>query len=195
MKQKLFLFLIALSLLAGCDIRQREEALQNKETELSRREQELAMKERTLSLKEDELVKREQKLDSVLALDSTLSDSAIVYDSTMIGPWSVKMTCTETTCPGSAVGDTKSETWDFYYINDRLFAKAMEGTEIVRLYAGAHAKDGITLSVDVPSTPSRPATKISVRLVVTNANTMEGQREIARDNDCKIIYALQLSKQ
>lgn len=195
MIRKLFLFFTFLFLSAGCGLRQREAELQKKEIELSQWEQELLLKQKTLEAKEAELAEQKQNLDSALASDSTLSDSAMVYDSTVIGLWSVKMTCTETTCPGSAVGDTKLETWDFYYLNDQLIAKAMAGTEVVRVYAGAHARDGITLSVDVTGTPSAPETKILVRLAVTDANKMEGQREIVRGNDCKIIYALQLSKQ
>ena len=34
-----------------------------------------------------------------------------------------------------------------------------------------------------------------VRLRLVNAGTMEGQREIVRVGDCKIIYALQMDKQ
>jgi hypothetical protein len=34
-----------------------------------------------------------------------------------------------------------------------------------------------------------------VRLQVINDKTIEGQREIIRDDNCKIVYALQMNKQ
>jgi hypothetical protein len=40
-----------------------------------------------------------------------------------------------------------------------------------------------------------PATTINVRLNLKDGNTMEGQREIIRENECRILYTLQLSKQ
>ena len=44
------------------------------------------------------------------------------------------------------------------------------------------------------SNTSEPASKMVVRLRVVNEKTMEGQREIIRDNNCKVVYAMQMEK-
>ena len=62
------------------------------------------------------------------------------------------MTCIETTCPGSAVGDTKTETWDINYENNLIIAKAMANNKLVRVYTGSYDGTNLTLSEDVANT-------------------------------------------
>lgn len=183
------LLLLTIFTCSGCDIREREKALEVKEAQLLQREQALELQRTKLELKEQELTKREQQLDSV-----TL-DTALIVDPAIVGSWSVKMTCTETTCPGSAIGDSKSETWDISYQNKNIIVKAKTGEKLERVYTGVYKNNVIQLTenVDVPGTA--PATKIVVKLTLLNPTTMEGQREIIREAECKITYALQLSKQ
>jgi hypothetical protein len=193
----LCLFLVAL-FITSCDLRSRQEAVDKKETKLAEWEQELNLREKTLTLKEEELRQRQHLLDSAQLngkADSTQSDSAAIYNANIIGLWSVKMICSETTCPGSAVGDTKSETWDFYYANNHLIARAMAGDNLVRIYTGTLTGTTIALNEVVENTAEAPATKLLVDLTVKNAKLMEGKREIVRENDCKIVYDLQLSRQ
>ncbi|MBD0377206.1 MAG: hypothetical protein ICV51_16460 [Flavisolibacter sp.] len=190
MKWFLFLFLALMMLITGCDFRKRELDIQKKETELSQREQELLLREQTLALKEEELTKREQRLDS-----TALNDTALVYNAALEGLWSVKMTCIETTCPGSAVGDTKTEQWSIAYQNNLLVAKAMTGDKVVRIYSGTNKETALELTESRDSTSSQPATTIVVRLTMTGPITMEGQREIIRKGDCKIVYSVQMTKQ
>src|SRR5688572_12407051 len=118
MKQRILLFLLTIFLLQGCDMRKREENLQVKEAQLNEKEQELLLKEKTLQLKEDELAKKQQQIDS-----TTISDTTTQINTKLVGSWEVKMTCTETSCSGSAVGDTKNETWDISYQNKNVLAK------------------------------------------------------------------------
>jgi hypothetical protein len=188
MKGIIYLFLLSTFLISGCGIRERETSVQNKETELTRKEQALALKEETLQLKEESLIKREQ------LLDSTRQDSAAMYNPNITGLWEAKMVCVETTCPGSALGDTKSETWDISYQNNIVVAKAMTGDVIVRTYTGTYMNSLLELTENVELSPNSPATQIVVRLALRNENTMEGQRAIIRSGDCRIIYSLQLSK-
>jgi hypothetical protein len=193
----LCLFLVAL-FITSCDLRSRQEAVDKKETQLAEWEQELNLREKTLNLKENELRQRQHVLDSVQLTgkaDSTRPDSAAIYNANIIGLWSVKMVCTETTCSGSAVGDTKSETWDFYYANDHLIARAMAGDNLVRIYTGMLTGTTIALNEVVENTGVTPSTKLLVNLTVKGDKLMEGKREIVRINECKIVYDLQLSKQ
>ena len=105
------------------------------------------------------------------------------------------MVCTETTCPGSAVGDSKTETWDIQYINNKVIAKAQSGEQLVRVYTGIYTGNTLELVENNESTGTQPATKMVVQLRIVNPRSMEGQREIIREGNCKILYSLQLTKQ
>jgi len=181
---------------SGCDLRKREDELQKKETAINQKEQELLLKEKTLQLKETELMQRELKLDSVKNTDTVQkADSTHLYNPLLIGTWSVKMTCTETTCEGSAVGDTKTEQWNISYQGNTIIAKAMANDKLVRVYTGFFTGNTVELVEDRKIIPLQPATKMAVRLQVINEKSMDGQREIARDNECKVVYAIQARKQ
>lgn len=182
-----YLLLLTIFLFAGCGMRERETALQAKEAELTRKEQELALKEESLQLREKELLSKEQRLDS------TAQDSAF-YNPNVPGKWTVRMVCTETGCPGSAIGDTKYETWELAYQNEQVIARAMVNNNLVRVYTGSYKNNILELTENAELSPASPGTKIFLRLTLSNENSMEGQREIVRA-DCRIIYALRLDKQ
>jgi hypothetical protein len=180
-----------LLLCSGCNLTAREEAVHKKEAELAQREQQLSLREKSLELREVEVLQLKQKLDSV----KTIKDTALVYNQQLVGVWNVKMTCTETTCPSSAVGDTKTETWNIGYENNLIVARAIANDKLARIYTGSYDGTNLILSEDVANIPSEPATKMTIHLTITDDNTMEGQRIIDRENDCRIVYSLQLSKQ
>ncbi len=189
MKYSLYASCFFILLLQGCDLREREEALAQKEARLNEKEQELLLKEKTLQLKEEELANRQQQIDS-----TELTDSSAVYNAALPGTWDVKMTCTETSCHGSAVGDTKSETWQLAYQENKLIARAMVNNELVRAYNGFFTGNTLELIDNRENVPNQPATRIVVRLRLPNNNLMEGTREIERIGECKILYAITLTK-
>ncbi len=188
MKYCVYVLFFIIPFLHGCDLRQREEALVKRETLLNQREQELLLKEKTLQLKEEELVKREQRLDTTRILDST------VYNAALPGTWDVKMTCTETSCPGSAVGDTKTETWEIVYQENNVIARAFNNNKLARVYSGFFTGNTLELVEMRESTDDQPATRMVVRLRLSSETQMEGQREIERIGQCKIIYETMLNK-
>ena len=184
-----FLSLVLIALLsAGCESRGKEEALLKKEEELNQREQQLLLKEKTLEIREADLLRKEKQLDS------TKIDSTGFYNPALVGNWSVKMTCTETTCSGSAVGDVNNQEWNISYQGNTIIAKVMEGNQLVRTYTGTYNNNAVEMTEAVQSTATQPAVKMLVRLRIINATSMDGQREIFRENNCKIIYALELQK-
>lgn len=187
MKWTFFLPLLFLFILSGCGIREREKAVQNKEQELARKEQELVTREEALRLKEEALTKKQQQIDS------TQQDSAF-YNASITGLWNVRMVCIETNCPGSAIGDTKSETWDISYQNNKVIAKAMTDNTVVRTYVGDYSNNLLELRENIEVSPNTPATEIVVRLTLLNNNSLEGQRQIIRSGDCRIVYSVQLNK-
>lgn len=181
--------LIILFIAPGCDLRRREEYLQKKEAELNQKEQELLLKEKTLQLKEQELQKT-LKTDSSLVTDTTN-----LYNPAIIGFWLVKMVCTETTCAGSAVGDTKTEQWNISYESNFIIVKAMSDDKLVRTYTGKPAGDVIELTEKLTDDGTQSSTTMIVRARLISSNRMEGTREIVRDNNCKVVYSLQMEKQ
>lgn len=189
MRYFILVILFFTSILQSCDLREREEALNQKEAQLNQREQELLLKEKTLQLKDEELVKREQRLDS-----TKLQDSTAVYNASLPGTWDVKMIATETSCPGSAVGDTKNETWEIAYQENNVIAKAMVSNELVRVYSGFFTGNTLELIETRENAPNQPATRMVVRLRLSKENVMEGQREIERIGECKIIYDVVMNK-
>ena len=127
--------------------------------------------------------------------DSNRVDTTNLYNPAIIGIWSVKMVCTETTCAGSAVGDTKTEQWNISYESNTIIAKAMSDDKLVRTYTGKPNADVIELAEKLAEDGLQSSTNMLVRLRLISSNRMEGQREIVRENNCKVIYSLQMEKQ
>ena len=189
MRYHFLLVLLLTTFLPSCDLREREEALNQKEASLNEREQELLLKEKTLQLKEEDLVKREQKIDSTRA-----QDSIAVYNAALPGTWDVKMVGSETNCPGSAVGDTKNETWEITYQENNVIARAMVNNELVRTYSGFFTGNTLELVDTRENVPGQPPTQIVVRLRLAKENVLEGTREIERIGECKIVYQTVMNK-
>jgi hypothetical protein len=186
----LLLFFFA-GTLSGCGLKDRESAVREKEAELTQREQALAEKEKTLQLQEEALLAKERKLNQA---DSTTKITASVYNPALVGQWTARMVCTETSCTGSAIGDTKTETWELSYQNDQVIAQAKDGEVLIRTYTGALRNNFLELTENVGPSAAGPATRMLVRLAFINETTMEGEREIIRSGNCRIVYALQLQK-
>jgi hypothetical protein len=191
---------ILLLLSTSCASRQREKLLAQKETELRVKEQELLLQQKTLEFREQELNAKQKMIDSILVRDSTEikmdslahTDSTVI-DSTLLGNWAVRMICTATTCPGSAVGDLKIEQWNLAYDGGHIVARASSRGRLVRTYSGLYTGDNLELT-EHHDTLSRD-TRIIVRLRFLGNNKIDGEREIIRNDDCKIVYALQFNKQ
>lgn len=183
----IFYLSIVVFVFSGCDIRQREAALEKRTAEITEREQHLLLRAESLYAREQVIIEKEKQLDS------TLSGTRAVYNPALEGRWSVRMVCTETTCTGSAVGDTKNEVWVFSYDDNRIVAKATASDQLVRIYSGGYNNNILEMASDVEATAGAPATKMLLRLDMTDSTTMKGQREIVRP-DCRIIYSLNLDK-
>lgn len=191
MKWTLYLSFAFLFCFFSCKDWKREQELTKKEAGLNLKERQLNEKERLLQLKEEELSKLKLRLDSTL--NKVPKDSG-TYNPNLVGTWSVTMICTETTCPGSAVGDTKTEQWTVFYENNKVIAKAFDNGKLARIYTGLYT--GSTLELAVKQQLAVPAhTTIIVRLQQSGNNKLEGTREITREENCKILYAVQCVKQ
>lgn len=174
----------------SCNFQEREKALQLKEDSLTQKEMQLAVQEKTLILKEEELREREHLLDSVQR-----EDTNYITDPTLTGSWNVRMVCTETTCSGSAVGDTKNEVWHISFQGKWLVAASLVRGQVGRIYTGKYTSDGIMLQGDVSSDVEvETNTRITVRLQVKDEKNIEGIRRIIHGGDCSITYSIKLTR-
>jgi len=144
-------------------------------------------------LKEEELLQRERSIDS--ASTSITKDTLGSLLPGLPGEYHVTMRCTETTCPGSAVGDTKTEQWQFTIENNQIIIRAMSNKKLVRVYKGGYAGNTMELFAQTDTVTSLQAGNMIVRLQETRENRLRGMREITRQDNCRIIYDLDLEKQ
>lgn len=177
-----FALLFLLSLLSSCGLEQRERELKAKEEALAKKEQQLDQRQQVIREKEAEMLRN----------DSSINTMAVQND-TLPGVWDIQMTCTESSCPGSAVGDSKKERWDMSYQGQHLVARAFSGDQVVRIYTGIFTGNTIELLQD-GTKDNEDGTKMVIRLYFKGPSTLEGHREIIR-RDCRIMYSLKADKQ
>lgn len=193
-------FLLLVPILApSCSIREREKELDRKISEINQREQELVLREKSIGIKEEELARRQQQIDSIFArtpaTDSLSTDSSVAIDPAVAGTWSVRMTCVETTCAGSAIGDTRNERWEISIQDGSVIARAMSGNKLIRSYSGGMRGEALNLTTQQDANGTDPSVRMIVRLQSIRANEMEGRREIIRGDDCRILYRMDMKKQ
>ncbi|MDP3469996.1 MAG: hypothetical protein Q8S11_16765 [Daejeonella sp.] len=181
-------FILIISILTACGNKEDSDRLNLREKKVSQKEEELKVFEQQLISKEIELSSRERLLDSL----EHMGDTTGIYNSKLIGNWTVTMKCTETSCEGSALGDTKTERWNIAYHNNRVVVKVLSKNTITRVYLGVYTETGLALHSrqqegDVLTTMNILLNQISV-------DKMEGIREINQGGKCKIIYSVGLSK-
>jgi hypothetical protein len=192
MKWLIFLLLLIIFIAPACDIRKREQMLDQKDAELKQKEQQLLLREKSLELKEAQLLSQALTLDSSQQM---LPDTLSARHGNLPGLYDVTMNCIETNCAGSAVGDTKSEQWQINFQNNRVIVKAMSDKRLIRSYSGTYIGNMMELIAQQDSLHTPQTGEITVRIQPTKDNLLEGQREIIRPDQCRILYRLQLVKQ
>lgn len=191
MKWIVFVFLTTF-VVSGCEMRKKEQRLDIKEAALNQKEQELIARENSLNLKEEDLISREKLLDSTSKI---VADTLSTLFPNLPGTYNVVMKGTQTTCPGSAVGDTKLEQWELSFQNNSIIVKAMSDNKLVRVYSGTYVGNSFELLAQQDHQNSAPEVSIVVRIQPLKADEMVGRREIIREKDCRIVYDLSLKKQ
>ncbi|MEJ5993792.1 hypothetical protein WG904_05100 [Pedobacter sp. Du54] len=181
--------LLTLLIISGCTGEQDKKRLDDRERSIERRESEVARREQQLKASEKLLMTRMLQLDSA----NNLTDSNGVYNANIVGAWKVTMQCTETTCTGYAVGDTKTEQWNITYENNRVVVKAYAKKKFIRTYNGIFSKNAIELTADQP--------ELKIHLDVTLApeggrdELMTGHRTISKEeNECRTVFGLKAEK-
>lgn len=124
-------------------------------------------------------------------LDSLQADTLELglYNPNLIGRWQVNMTCTETSCDGSAIGDTKAEQWQVSYLNESIVVQVINKGKITRTYKGNFTREGLLLE----DRANRDNGAITLVMKFVSGGRMEGQRDISRP-ECSILYAVSAMK-
>jgi hypothetical protein len=187
--KKTALLPLGILLLAGCQNQEREQRLQKKEADLAHCEQELLLREKALTLREQANHKAQQAVDSVRALPAP--DSALVR---LAGTWITRMNCIETDCAGSAIGDSKNEQWAFSNEQGQVLVRASVGNKVVRVYTGQLQGSELQLTAQHQEGETLPDAIITAQLQLTADQRLEGRREINRPDNCRIVYALTLTR-
>jgi hypothetical protein len=188
--KKTALLPLGLLLLAGCQNQEREQRLQKKEAELAHREQELLLREKALALREQADQKAQQAVDSVRGLP--LADTALVRN--LAGTWATRMNCIETDCAGSAIGDSKNEQWEFSNEQGQVLVRASVNNKVVRVYTGQLQGSELQLTAQHQEGETLPDAIITAQLQLSADQRLEGRREINRPDNCRIVYALTLTR-
>lgn len=171
-----------MTLLSSCGLEQRERDLKIKEEALNKKEQELDLRQQAIREKEATMLRNDSSINSIAVVNDTLP-----------GVWNIQMTCTESSCPGSAVGDSKKEKWEIAYQGQHLVARAISGDQVMRIYTGIFTGNTIELLEQRSASATEPATKMVVRLYF-KGTALEGHREIIRA-DCRVMYSVKADKQ
>lgn len=187
MKPISIFLLIMIVFLQSCGLNEREKKLKQQQEAVIMKEQELAAWEQRLRAKELELDIEQNSLDSV----KKQIDSVPVYNAAIIGKWNVKMSCIETSCDGSAIGDTKNEQWHISYDNheNKILVRAYSGPVLIRVYVGTYKNNALKIVDEKPN----PEAMIGATLNFINEGRMDGIREI-KQTACKIVYELNARK-
>ncbi|RYZ30813.1 MAG: hypothetical protein EOP49_39615 [Sphingobacteriales bacterium] len=187
--RKLFPLLMLLVLFsAGCDHGKRQQELKEREAQVAIKEQELAAREQQLQVLEQELKSRQNGMDSMA------TDTSFEYQPWLVGRWDVKMDCVETGCPGSAIGDTKTEQWEIAYQGRSIIARVLVNNTVTRVYTGSYDSQMLKLMSQSYEEDPAKTTVMHIRLQQVAEGRLEGVREIDRPENCRIVYNLQLTR-
>lgn len=187
---RLLLWMAAFFLLS-CGQRQRDQQNTQLEQKLNEQRQELILKANQLALQEASLNARAKHLDSIQITSDTLTTAL----PKLAGTWNVNMICSQATCSGSAVGDTKNEQWEISFHGNTIMAEAYSKKVLSRVYVGDYSDGIIQLTAQMPDSTVDNNFQINVFFrPIGDSLVMNGKRSIIRA-DCQIIYNLTMKKQ
>lgn len=180
----LSLSLLSVFLFTGCIDKEKEKML-------DLREKALTEKEKLFSQKESEYQSLLKMRDSIFAKkDSTMQK---IWPDSITGIWSGKTICTESNCNEYAIGDVRTENWDFTNDDSHLLSKVSNKGKLVRTYMGKYENEKILLDYNTDST-SKKKVQMNIVLDDISANKIKGSRVITVDNNCTAKFTIELSR-
>ena len=179
-------FFLSIFSFYGCGFEERKQALDAREANLQAREQNLLMKQKMLTQLEDSIKLNIAKQDSATL---ALKNLGLPLPDSLQGVWNINMVCTQTNCSGSAVGDSRKETWTFTGGDSTgVYVKAMNGDKLIRIYSGIY--DGSAFILSTPTDTMTNTSVMNVKLNIDNVNKLSGSRVINQADGCSTTFRL-----
>ncbi len=181
-KAILFLFLILLIPLSCTDT-----------TKLQQRELILAEKEKQFAEKEAEYQSLIKMRDSIFSKKDTLINNKN-WPANIVGKWNGKITCKESNCPDYAVGDIRTDTWEFVSDSLRKSVNVYDiSNRLVRTYAAKMENNDILLNFKSDSTSAK---KVEMNVVLTGIapKKIQGSRTVSVNNSCTASFTVELTR-
>ncbi|RAJ90895.1 hypothetical protein LX87_05439 [Larkinella arboricola] len=165
---------------------------QQQEQQLLQREQALLEKEKQFALKEADYQALTKMRDSLIAVRDTGIQLG-AWPQIPAGPWSSREICTESTCSDYAIGDQRSDTWEFSSDSTQRAAKVISNNRLVRVYTAQYANNALKLSFKTDSSASKRV-EMSILLNEISPTKMKGVRTVTVDNQCNATFTVELSR-
>ena len=185
----LYMVFLLTSILLSCRQDDQNSGFSAREREIVKEERRLTAWEDKLKLREKLLLTREKRTDSLRALIDTIG----VYNQNLIGNWKVTMNCTESSCEGYVIGDSKTERWEISYQGKYVLVKAYSGKKYIRAYAGSNNNNVIVLQVQ-PTPGIQTSMEVTLTFNPDKNTVMTGQRIITKVENCTTTFALTAEK-
>lgn len=185
MVQRLLTLLLLLLTLAACRDTVREQ-------QLAEREQALAEKEKMFALKEADYSALLRWRDSTLAAADTLAATpATAWPTDLLGRWSSKTVCRESSCNEYVVGDQRSGAWEFSGDSAGLFTKVYDRNTLVRVYSGSFDSAAARLYFRSDSAAQRKV-EMEVELRRSPTGAIKGSQLLTMENGCTAKFTVEL---
>lgn len=160
-----------------------------------KKEDNLAQREQALALREQDFLARETEYQQLLALRDSLAETVekIPAEPTLpaeiIGKWTGKMICTESSCTEHVVGDQRNDIWEF----------SPTGLKITNKTGGERHFTGNISGTDLKLSSTDSATavshsKITLTLADLSSARIKGQRELFGKDNCLAKFSVELEK-
>ncbi|MFD1143704.1 hypothetical protein ACFQ4C_21425 [Larkinella insperata] len=164
---------------------------QERENHLIQREQALLEKEKQFALKEADYQALAKMRDSLTALRDTLV--VAVWPPAIAGQWNSRVICTESTCSDYAIGDQRSDVWEFSSDSTQMVTKVISANRLVRVYTAKYTNNEVRMSFKTDSSAQKQV-EMTVLLNDLNPNKMRGTRTVMVDNQCNATFTVELSR-
>jgi len=175
-KNTFFILLAASFLLVSCDYKEKEKNLID-------REKQLLEKEKIFAKKESEYQSLVKMRDSIFAK----KDSVVIatWPAEISGPWNGKVICTESNCSDYAIGDQRTDIWEFDNDPTQPVTKIINNNNLIRLYTGKFENNEIKLST------AKKNVEMNVLLNDISDNKIKGTRTVTSDG-CTAKFSVEL---
>lgn len=182
LKNTFFIFFVSSLFLISCDHKAKEQNLLD-------REKQLLEKEKIFANKEFEYQSLIKMRDSIFAKKDSVT--IVKWPDEISGSWNGKVICTESNCSDYAVGDQRTDMWDFDSDSTHLTTKIINNNNLVRLYSGKFENNEIKLNFKTDSTAKKKV-DMNVLLNDISDNKIKGTRTIIADNGCMAKFSVEL---